>query len=209
MEIWKEGSPTLLDLTEGFEEADADGGGEIEAAGRVLHWNAEAVVRILVEEGFREAFGFTAENQEVALLVVGIPKRASGLGGEHPGTGPWGSCGLKFLPVGPDMDIAFLPVINARAAEGFFIEGKPEGPHEVQACAGGLAKASDVAGVGRDFGFDEDHVQHGAEIDLGSSIFQGKKMALGKAFPEMFHVEQRGGGDVRLEGGSNGRAETE
>lgn len=40
--------------------------------------------------------------------------------------------------------------------------------------SGRLAKTGDVAGVRRDFGFDEDHVKHGAESGLGGWKFQGK-----------------------------------
>jgi len=47
--VLDEGSPALSQMAEGFEEADADGGGEIETAGGREHGNAEAVVGILME----------------------------------------------------------------------------------------------------------------------------------------------------------------
>lgn len=122
MGIWKDGAPALPEMAKGFKESDADRGGEIETAGGREHGNAEAVVRILAKEGFGEAFGFAAENQEVAVLEIGVPKGVGGFGGEHPGTGPLPYPVEKMAPGIPDVDVALVPVVHARAAEGFFIE---------------------------------------------------------------------------------------
>jgi hypothetical protein len=162
-------------MAKGFEESDADRGGEIEAAGGREHGNAEAVVRILAKEGFGEAFGFATEDQEVAVLEIGIPKGVGGFGGEHPGTGPLPHPVEKVGPGIPNADIAFVPVVHARAAKGFFIEGKSEGSDKVETGSGRLAEAGDVAGVWRNFGFDEDHMKHGRESGLGRLKFQGKR----------------------------------
>jgi hypothetical protein len=162
-------------MAKGFKETDADRGGEIEAAGGREHGNAKAVVRILTKEGFGEAFGFATENQEVALAVVGVPKREARFGGEHPGPGSLPYPVAKMGPGIPNVDVAFVPVVHARAAEGFFIEGESEGSDKVESGSGRLTKTGDVAGVRRDFGFDEDHVKHGIESGRGLAKCQEKR----------------------------------
>jgi hypothetical protein len=162
-EVWEEGSPTLLDLTEGFVEGDANGGGEVEASGRIFHGDAEAAGGVLVEEGFGETFGFAAEDEAVAVVVGGVPEGAGGFGGEEPEAGPLPYPVLKMEPGVPEVDVAVLPVVHAGAAEGFFVEGESEGLDEVESGAGGEAEAGDVAGVWGDFGFDEGDLEHGRE----------------------------------------------
>lgn len=53
-----------------------------------------------------------------------------------------------------------LPVIHPGAAEGFFLEGKAEWLHEMEAGSRGEAEAGDVPGIRGDFRFDEDDVEH-------------------------------------------------
>jgi hypothetical protein len=153
-EGWKVGSPTLLEDSEGFVEGDAGGGGEVQAAGGFAHGDSEALAGVLGEEGFGEAFGFAAEDEAIAVAVVGFPEGAGGFGGEEPESGPLPHPALKFGPGVPDADVAFVPVVHARAAEGFFVEGEAEGSDEVESTAGGQAKSGDVAGVWGDFGFE-------------------------------------------------------
>ncbi len=116
MRVWKNGSPALPEMAKGFKESDADRGGEIEAAGGREHWNAKAVVRILTKEGFGEPFGFAAENQEVAIVEFGVPKREARFGGEHPRPGSLPYPVEKMAPGIPVVDVAFMPVVHARTA---------------------------------------------------------------------------------------------
>ena len=63
-----------------------------------------------------------------------------------------------------------IPVVQARAAKLGVGDGKSEGFDQVEAGAGGGAQAGNVAGVGRDFRADEDHMEGGGwppEIELG------------------------------------------
>ena len=162
--VWDEGFPSLPKSAEGFEESDADRGGEVEAAGGWKHRNAKAVVWILSEEGLGESFGFATEDQKVAFAEIGVPEGEDGFGGEHPGAGPLPHPVAKMGPRVPDVDVALVPVVHSGAAKGFFIERKPEGSDQMEPRSGGEAKTRDVAGVGWDFGFDQDHMKHAGTV---------------------------------------------
>jgi len=165
-------------LTERLEKADADGGGEIETAGGFFHRDAKAVRRILVEEGFGQAFGLATEYQTIAIAVFGIPEGSGGFGGQEPKTSPLAHPVQELRPGIPDMDVAFVPVIHPGASEGFFIEGKSEGSDEVEAGSRGEAKAGDVSGIGRNFRFDQRDVKHGDIVSKFLFPRQGKSSGL-------------------------------
>lgn len=127
----------------------------------------------MTEEGFGQALGFATEKKKVAVAVVGVPKRSVGFGGEHPGAGRRPGSFEKMGPGIPDVDVAFVPVVHAGTAEGFFIKGKSEGSDQMQTGSCGETKAGDVAGVGRDFRFDQDHVKHAGRVIPGKEIAKG------------------------------------
>lgn len=69
-------------LSHGFIENDADGGGQVEAAGGGLHGDCEALVGILCQQGGGQALGFAAEDEVIAGLKVLGPVGSGRLGGE-------------------------------------------------------------------------------------------------------------------------------
>ena len=53
-----------------------------------------------------------------------------------------------------------LVIVEARSPDAGIVQREPERPDEVQRRAGIRAKPDDVSGVGRDFGLEEDDVEH-------------------------------------------------
>src|SRR5512142_1469400 len=54
-------------------EHDPDRGGEVEAAEAAPHWNAEAALRMLLEDARRHPVGLVAEDQAAGGGVRGVP----------------------------------------------------------------------------------------------------------------------------------------
>ena len=64
-------------------------------------------------------------------------------------------------PVGVVLDVEARPIVEARAAAGFFGDVKAQRMDEVQRAACGDTGAAYVAGVVGDFRVDEDDLEHG------------------------------------------------
>lgn len=64
-------------------------------------------------------------------------------------------------------DVHVIPVVQAGAADAAIGQAETKRTNEVEGRPRGRAESSDVAGVRRDFGFDEDNV-HGEMVDRGS-----------------------------------------
>lgn len=155
---WRGALADFSDLAFGFVEDDGDGGGEVEGAGGpFLHGDADGAV---VEPGFGEAFGFTAEDEEVIVLVLDVPSGLFGLGAEEPEAGV--GVGLEeFVEAFPDAEVDVLPVVEADAPDRFFVKREAQGFDEVEGGSGGEGESSGGSGVVRDLGFDEDDVHGG------------------------------------------------
>lgn len=109
-------------MAAGFVEDDGDGGGEVERAGGVrLHGDAQGPVGLRVEEGFGEATGLRAENEEVAVGEIGVPEGFFRLGAQKPTAG-CGVGGEKLVEGVPELEVDVFPVIESGAADGFFVE---------------------------------------------------------------------------------------
>ena len=69
-----------------------------------------------------------------------------------------------------------LPVIQTGATQGGFAQSEPEGADEMEAGSGREAEASDIAGVLRDFRFNEGDVEAGfrpVEGQIGTAGMEG------------------------------------
>ena len=92
-----------------------------------------------------------------------------------------------------DLNLDGIPIIEPGAAELGVGDFESQRLDQVETGAGGGAKAGDVAGVGRNFGVDEDDVQRDgrpAEIEFGFSgmgVFRAGRIGTGategKPFP--------------------------
>ena len=146
-------------LAEGFEEDEGGAVGEVEGAGLgIEHGDAKPVGGVFCEEGFREAGGFAAEDEVVAGLVGDFGVVSGTVGLDEPEAGGGGKGLAEGGPVGPAVPGDLLPVVHAGAFELAVVELEAEGFDEMEGGVGGGAEAGDVAGVGRDFGFEEDDV---------------------------------------------------
>ena len=207
-------------MPEGFVDGDGDGAGKVEGADVVgPDGDAEDGVGAFGEQTGGEALGFATENEGVAggegcvVVAAGAAGaeqeeavRAEGLGARGPG--------------GVDGDLDGFPIIQAGPAQVGVVDREAEGFDEVEAGSGGGAKAGDVAGVGGDFGRDEDDVERGggpAEVKMGFAgvvVFhgesrqfprgggerqpwEGKKGARGRSFGFLVWKRGRMGGMVR------------
>ena len=94
---------------------------------------------MLAEEGFGEAAGLAAEDEEVAGLEAGFPGAGRALGAEEPERGV--RVGLaELLEAVPDVDLDVLPVVEAGTADVLVVEREAEGPDEMEDGTGGEAK---------------------------------------------------------------------
>lgn len=75
----------------------------------------------------------------------------------------------KGVPVGVSLELRVFVVVQTRAAHVFVIHGKAERLNQVQGAAGVGRQADDVAGIGWNFGFDEDNMKHRL-IVVGSGL---------------------------------------
>ena len=66
---------------------------------------------------------------------------------------------MEGIPAFPERDPDLFPIVHPRAAEIFVVERKTQRLDEVQVGIRRETEPGDVAGVGRDFGFDEDDVK--------------------------------------------------
>ena len=124
----------------------------------VEHGNAQPVFAVFFQKGFWEAGGFAAEDEAVIGRKFGLAINFWAAGFDEPEAGIGRKLCLKRFPVWPAMPFDMLPVVHAGPFELGVVELKAERFDEVQDGFGRGAKAGDVAGVGRDFGFEEDDV---------------------------------------------------
>ena len=148
-----------MELPDGFEKDDADGGGEVEAADALLG-DGEALGRIFLQEGVGQAFAFAAKNEVVSAAEGFVPVGAFGFGGEVEESGFRPGGGLQGGEVRPAAAVDVFPIVEAGTLQGAVINIESQWPDEVKNGAGGEAKAADIAGVGRNFRLDEDDVEH-------------------------------------------------
>ena len=69
--------------------------------------------------------------------------------------------GQKRWPVSVSCQFGVFVVVQTGAAHVFVFHGKTQRFHQVQGAAGVGRQADDVAGVGRDFGLDQNDMKHG------------------------------------------------
>lgn len=149
-------------MPEGFEEDEGDAIGEVErAGGGIEHGDAEPLILILFEEGLGKTGGFAAEHEVVVRSEGGFGVALRAIGFDEPEGAGWWKLRLEVGPVFVAMPGDVLPVIHAGAFELTVVELEAEGFDQVKSCAGGGAEAGDIAGVGRDFWFEQDDV-HGS-----------------------------------------------
>ena len=182
-----------IDLAEGFVDHHGDGAGEVERAD-VLGLDGDAADGIGVrgQQVVGQSLGLAAEDQRVAGAVfdVRVGPGTAGAVEEKAGGSERVEAGL---PRGMDLYLDGIPIVEAGAAELGVGDLKAQRLDQMEAGAGGGAQAGDVAGVGRDFGMDEDDVERDgrpAEIEFGFSgmgVLHGGRIgagaAKGKTFP--------------------------
>src|SRR5271157_3496212 len=103
---WRLRSLYARKLTPGLKHGNADGDGEIEAAGAVGHWDGEADGFVFSQEALRQALGLAAEEEPVARLELCGVIGPGALGGEKvaPSRGLRGG-GEELLQAVPEADI--------------------------------------------------------------------------------------------------------
>ena len=106
----------------------------------------------------RQAGGFGAEEEDIALLVFHVAKPLIRVGreGEDARAGQSLHASVEVLV---DLQICQVVVVQARALEVFVVEVEAEWLNEVQARARDGGGADGVAGIGGDHGVVEDDVQ--------------------------------------------------
>ena len=151
-------------LPPGFKNRNGYGVGEIETALARAHGQAQALGRREGGEQIRrQAACFRAENKTVARrkgVVVRQALAARGQGKAPRGIRLAGS--EKSAPIRMPAHVGPLVVIQPGAAQQAVVHGKAQRLNEVQRAARIGRQADDVAGVGRNFGFNQNDVKHGA-----------------------------------------------
>lgn len=173
-------------LAEGFEEDEGDAVGEVKRArGFVIHGDAEPAVGMLVEERLGEAGGFAAEDEIVVGRELDVAVAGGAVGFDKPKARAGGEGAREVGPVLPAFPIDVLPIIHPGAFELLVVELKSKRLNQMQRGAGRGAEAGDVAGVGRNFGFEQNDV-HGDVLRERGGFPQSRRVAnsAGEGFDE-------------------------
>ena len=147
-------------MAEGFIGGHRDAIGQVKAADIGSGGDAKLRVRMFVEERFRQAGRFAAEDEHIATLIGHIEVRPRRFLREQP-TRIGREGGRQFAPIIDHLPVKMLPVIEASPAEIVIIDAKTERPDEPELGADGHARAADTARVIRDFRLVEDDVEDG------------------------------------------------
>ena len=113
---------------------------------------------IFVQQLFGQSRGFATEDEVIIGQEFGFGVKFGAVGFHEPKAGGRGEALCECGPIFPSMPLDVLPVIHPGAFELGVVELEAEGLDEVQRRAGRGAKAGDVAGVRRDFGFKQDDI---------------------------------------------------
>ena len=150
-------------LPPGFVHHDGNGVGEVEAAVVGAHGQVQALRRRKAfSEALRQPFCFRAKNKEVAGLECGTGKAGAAFRGQGKYSVFVGLVFVeKVVPVPVNFDGGKFVVVQPGPAHFGVVKGKSQGFDQMELCAGVGAKADDVAGIGRDFRFDQDNVEYG------------------------------------------------
>lgn len=153
------GSVKSAGLTQRFVENDAGGRRQIEAANqRREDRDPDAKVGMVVEQFVRQSLGFLAEDKKVTSPEVRLDVGFSGFFRGVPVTGVR-VCGLQFRQRLPLMNLDGRPVVETGSFEVTIVQGEAESTDQVQNGSGSAAEPGNVAGIGRDFRFNQDDVK--------------------------------------------------
>src|SRR5262249_192411 len=133
-------------------------GGEIQAPCLRAHGDAEAVVRMGVEQGFWQTAGFRAEDKAALCRKLHLPGSSSGLGGEEELRA--GNLRCKLLPGVPKAEVDFGPVVEPRTLQITILQAEAERLDEMEPRSRGEAKPAYRACIVRNLGLVEDDVKH-------------------------------------------------
>ena len=145
---------------------DSHGVRQVQAALVGSHGQAQALAE---GEAFAnvhgQAAGFRAKHKPIAGLKGHVVRGARALGGhgKHAG-GVWLGVVQKRGPVGVAQHGRVLVVVQARAAHVLVFHREAQRLNQMQGATGVGRQADDVARVGRNFGVDEDDVEHASIV---------------------------------------------
>lgn len=122
------------------------------------HRDAKPAVRILRKQLWRQSGGFSSKEEEISRGVWNFGVVFGPCGFDQPKPSPAALGCVKGLPVGPSMPRNLLPIIHSSALQAFVTHLKSERLDKVKRSFCRRAESSDISGVGRNFGFDQDDV---------------------------------------------------
>lgn len=89
----------------------------------------------------------------------------TGVSGVGPQSGGVGLAGLQEgLPIGVGFQAGVLVVVESGTAQLPVIQRKTQGFYQMQCATGVGAQPNNVAGIGRDFWRNKDHLKHGGIV---------------------------------------------
>lgn len=145
-------------MAQGFIKDDRHAAGKVQAAGvGIQHGDGAGVFWVLGEQTFAETFALASEEQIIPILEGGFIAGVFGFSAEHIKRSSRQSRHKTFPGFVGDI-IQQIPVIHPGPLQMFFVQAETQRAHEMKACAGGGTKTGDVAGVGGDFGFDQNNI---------------------------------------------------
>ena len=123
------------------------------------HQDTKPAVRIFRKQFWRQSGGFPAEEVEISRGVWNFGVVFGPCGFDQPKPSPAALGCVKGLPVGPLMPRDLLPIIHSSALQSFAAHLKSERLDKVKRSFCRRAESSDISGVGRNFGLDQDDVR--------------------------------------------------
>ena len=153
-------------LAPGLEGDHRDRVRQVQAALAGPHRQAQPLLgRKAVAQPGRQAGGLGAEHQPVAGLEGDLVRRPRAPGREREQAAGVGLHGLQeAVPVGMAAQFGVFVVIQPGAPQQLVVHREAQRLDQVQLAAGVGTEPDHVAGVRRDFGVDEDDVEHGFSL---------------------------------------------
>src|SRR5437667_11312337 len=126
-----------------------------------MHWDGDATLDVFRQQIFRQSLRFSSENEEIALTKLHLVISASGLCRQEKITGRGSLTALQFAKRIPGPHVHFLPIIEPSSLEFAIVSREPKRLDQMERRIGRETKTADVSCVRRNFGLNQDDVEHG------------------------------------------------
>src|SRR5438552_7872662 len=125
-----------------------------------MHWDGEATLDVFRQQVFRQSLRFSSENEEIALTKLHLIISAPRLRGQKKITSTGSLTALQFAKRITSPHVHFLPIIESSPLEFAIVGRESKRLDQMECRTGRETKTADIACVRRNFGLDQNDVEH-------------------------------------------------